>query len=540
MHHVLDIIAAILGVSSSRLEICLTYKLKMIGKEICTIFLDPEAAADQRDSFARTLYSVLFLWITETINQTISSPEQDVCTLNILDQTGFQNSLFNGFGEFCANIAGEHLQYFLANVGLNKEYGLNAEMVSDGIDIPSIGRDIDYFACLGLFLGETEEDFQKDTEIKQRRKNDSTLSLQHGLAGLLNKYTAKRQNGATDATDANFLGSLQRQFSNQPSLCKNHQTFAFGIKHFNGPVDYSVDKFLESNLDEVPPDFISLLKDNSSNEFVSSLFNSDTMSTTLHPKDHKTIVKAQVSTNPMRNLSLKKKLTETNNQSNEKMDQNEKQNESAISTQPKTAVNELYTTIHDITSKMLHTRVFGIIHIRPNNSQSPTEFDRHSVQSQVRELLIPKLCVRHHIQYAHKYTFEDFVSRYRSIISPIDQQIDIRKKIENVCNSMNWSSDEVFVGHKMIWLRYDVWKKLEDYLRTLEKEEESLSENFPSKHIKPPPINQHPLNRDIANGNLNLFSEHGNEGSSRDDSQGMYESGKDNWEEEPEWNHKNG
>ncbi|KAG1474100.1 hypothetical protein G6F56_000557 [Rhizopus delemar] len=485
---VLDTIAAILGVSSSRLEICLTYKLRMIGKEICTIFLDPEAATDQRDIFARTLYSVLFLWITETINQAISSPEQDACTLNILDQTGFQNSLFNGFDEFCANIAGEHLQYFLTNAGLNKEYGLDAEMVSDGIDIPSIGRDVDYFACLGLFLGETEEGFQKDTEMKQRRKDDSTLSIQRGLAGLLNKYTVNRQNGATDATDANFLGSLQRQFPNQPSLCKNHQIFAFGIKHFCGSVDYSVNNFLESNLDEIPPDFISLLKDNSSNEFVSSLFNSDTISTTLHPKDHKTIVKAQVSTNTMRNLSLRKKLMETSNQSNEK--QNEK-------------------------------------------------FDRDRVQSQVRALLIPKLCVRHRVQYAHKYTFEDFVSRYRSIIAPIDQQIDNRKKVENVLNSVNWSSDEVFVGRKMIWLRYGVWKKLEDYLRTLEKEEGSPRESFPSKHIKPAPINQHPLNREITNDNPNLFSEYGNESSSPDDSQGICESGKDNWEEEPEWNQNN-
>ncbi|GBE89224.1 hypothetical protein SCP_1502370 [Sparassis crispa] len=43
---VLDIVADFLGVQPEALEAALSYRTKMVKKELCTIFLDPDGASD--------------------------------------------------------------------------------------------------------------------------------------------------------------------------------------------------------------------------------------------------------------------------------------------------------------------------------------------------------------------------------------------------------------------------------------------------------------------------------------------------------------
>ena len=53
----LDLVADFLGVTPSALETALSYKTKLIKKELCMVFLDPDGAANNRDDLAKTLYS---------------------------------------------------------------------------------------------------------------------------------------------------------------------------------------------------------------------------------------------------------------------------------------------------------------------------------------------------------------------------------------------------------------------------------------------------------------------------------------------------
>ncbi|KAJ7142663.1 hypothetical protein C8R44DRAFT_760943 [Mycena epipterygia] len=64
---VCEIIADFLGVHPGDLEQALPYKTKLVKKELCTVFLDPDSTSDNRDDLAKTLYSLLFAWLNEHI-----------------------------------------------------------------------------------------------------------------------------------------------------------------------------------------------------------------------------------------------------------------------------------------------------------------------------------------------------------------------------------------------------------------------------------------------------------------------------------------
>lgn len=490
---VLDTVAVMLGVSPSKLETCLTYKLKMIGKEVCTMFLNTQSASEQRDNLAGALYNVLFLWIVESINRKVcyDGAEEPANVVGIMDQFGFQNFSNSSFQEFCVNLANERIHHFLVNEFFNQDYGLNATMVRDGVPLPMV-KVIDDSACLELLVGKDKNQLIEDTPSKKEVLNKSSALGLGGIVGLMDRDTARLQSGATDATNANFLASLQRQFSNNSSLSRSSQTYSFGINHFSGTVHYSVDMFLEKNLDDISPDFVNMLRDNSSNAFLSTLFQGISLATESHPKDERTIVKAQVSSKPTRAPSMRRKPTKRrpngenafNNTpipedatiTNEQIEldkQLKKAEEAYENMQQMTVTDQLYITLRDIAFSMAETRIYNVIHIRPNDIQAP-EYDHNRVKSQIRAFLIPDLIMRQHYDYANYYSFEEFTSRYEAFVCSLqlqDNSLSHREQVERACAMMHWNQEQAFVGQNMIWLSFDIWKELEDGLRVAEKEE---------------------------------------------------------------------
>ena len=111
------------------------------------------------------------------------------------------------------------------------------------------------------------------------------------------------------ATDADCLHKATLQFrgdSSSQAIFTTNRTSSncFAIQHFSGKVEYSVDDFMEKNLDQISPDFIVLLRN--SDKFIVDLFSTDSagaISVERHPKFEKTIVKAQLQTRPKRQPS---------------------------------------------------------------------------------------------------------------------------------------------------------------------------------------------------------------------------------------------
>ncbi|KAI9307196.1 chitin synthase-domain-containing protein, partial [Cunninghamella echinulata] len=463
---VLQAVAALLGVSPHKLETALTYKLRLIRNELCTVFLNPKAAAEQRDSFACALYQALFTWIGETLNTKLCNGDP-ANFIGLLDLPGFQNfskSDDNGFEQFCFNFANERLQQFL----IQQQFNDDNEAIQDGLSLPKV-LTMDNVGCLDLLGG-----------------NNGNSGGTSGVVGTINKASAKHQAGATDATDANLLADMQRQHNGHPSFI-SAQAFSFGIHHYGGTVHYSVDHFLERNLDSMSPDFVSLLRDNSSNSFVSNLFQSTAMATESHPKDDRTIVKAQLTSKPTRAPSMKRKNTKRLQRKNTTRQQTiaeEPDNVDDATTlqqdniiideeiKVSTVLDQLYTTLSDLFVTMAGTQLYNIIHIRPNDSQSPDSFETNRVKNQVRSFLLSDLTLRKSQEYIINYTFPEFTTRYGPLLSTMidTSNKSDREQTESLYAFMNWNEHHAFMGHELIWLNYDPWKELEDGLRISEKE----------------------------------------------------------------------
>lgn len=453
---VLETVSAMLGVSPSKLETALTYKLRLIRKELCTAFMNAQGATEQRDSLAQALYHVLFTWIVESINSKICYNDNPANFIGILDQFGFQNFKDNGFEEFSVNLANERVHQFYIQQCFSDDVGIHAIMVRDGVQLPEV-ETMDNQYCLDLLTGHGS------------MKNPSAGGA-GGIINMIDRDCARYQSGATDATDANLLANLQRQFATHSAFAKTTQTYSFGINHFSGTVHYTVDGFIEKNIDALSPDFVTLLRDNSSNVFVNSLFQSSAMATESHPKDNRTIVKAQLTSKPTRAPSMKR-----SNKRNRSIPHDMEKKEAAAEEPVEhvtTVMDQLCVTLDDLFKTMSDTHVYNLIHIRPNDLQTPDMFDTKRVKSQIRTFLLPDLTLRCRQQYANYYAFDEFLARYERLIQSlnIDGSKQERDMVGDVCAIMNWTPAQAYIGNDMIWLAYDTWKELEDNLRAAEKE----------------------------------------------------------------------
>jgi chitin synthase len=430
----LEIVADFLGVSASQLEAALSYKTKLVKKELCTVFLDPDGASDNRDDLAKTLYSLLFAWLNEHINQRFC--KDDFTTfIGLFDLPGPQNmtSRPNSLDQFCINFANERLQHFMQKRLFESHVN---EYTIEGIAhfVPQVPY-FDNAECIRL--------------------------LQNQPGGFIHIMDdqARRQPKKTDQT---MVEAFQKRWGNHSSFkagAVDRSGFpTFTINHFNGAVTYSSENFLERNLDAINPDFVSLLRGamsgegggaagagvagamndgtgmGSMNPFVKGLFSNKAIATQAHPRNEDTIVSAQQAVKPMRAPSTRRKGTFKRTLKDGSTgalgafpDIDEKDDEYGGGLHPNSAAGqqqhqltstspcvagEFRAALDTLFETFEETQTWYVFCVNPNDAQMPNQLEGRSVKGQVRSIGLSEVAKRCGVVFEVGMTPGEFCERY--------------------------------------------------------------------------------------------------------------------------------
>ncbi|KAH9903379.1 glycosyltransferase family 2 protein [Cubamyces lactineus] len=462
---VLNIVSEFLGVQAAALEAALSYKTKLVKKELCTVFLDPDGASDNRDELAKTLYSLLFAWLNEHINQRLC--RDDFATfIGLFDLPGPQNltSRPNSLDQFCVNFANERLLNFIQKRLFEAHV---QEYNNEGISrfVPHVP----YFD-----------------------NSECTRLLQHRPGGLIHIMDdqARRMPRKTDHT---MVEAFVKRWGNHSSFKAggmDRQGFpTFTVNHYSGPVTYSASGFLEKNLDAINPDFVSLLRGTSAgtsdapaadgsgsmNPFVRGLFSAKAIATQAHPRNEDTIVAAQQPVKPMRAPSTRRKNTIKRMPTLKEGDVEEKERDEddspssggapCVAGEFRQALDVLFETLED-------TQSWYVFCINPNDSQLPNQMEGRSVKAQVRSVGLTEIARRCVNVFEAMMTPNEFTQRYQSLLQSVGvTEGDSRQQVEQSRTALGLQERDIVLGLSMVFLSQAAFHRLEDDLRSKDTEE---------------------------------------------------------------------
>ncbi|CAL0310840.1 unnamed protein product [Lupinus luteus] len=106
----LQTVAELLMCDEKSLEDSLCQRVIVTPDGNITKLLDPDAAALSRDALAKTVYSRLFDWIVDKINNSIGQDSNAISIIGVLDIYGFESFKINSFEQLCINLTNEKLQ----------------------------------------------------------------------------------------------------------------------------------------------------------------------------------------------------------------------------------------------------------------------------------------------------------------------------------------------------------------------------------------------------------------------------------------------
>ncbi|XP_067617523.1 unconventional myosin-Ia isoform X2 [Eurosta solidaginis] len=228
--HLLSLEAQILINCLTRAN-CSNNSLEDVGCE-----MDARQAASTRNTLCRTLYSRLFTWLVNKINEILKSTQREK-NLALLDFYGFELLENNSFEQFAINYSAEKIhQNFVYNV-LRMEQEL---YVREGLEW-------------------TRVDFFDNESICELIDKPS-----YGILSIINEPHLNCNEALLQRIQQCCAGHPNFMITAQNSMC-------FKIRHFANVVSYSVHRFLEKNSD-VLPKFVSGALYQSKLSLVQSLF----------------------------------------------------------------------------------------------------------------------------------------------------------------------------------------------------------------------------------------------------------------------------
>ncbi|CAA3001360.1 Myosin-9 [Olea europaea subsp. europaea] len=232
--------AELLMCDSVVLEDALCKRVMITPEEVIKRSLDPPSAAVSRDGLAKTIYSRLFDWLVDKINNSIGQDSKSKSLIGVLDIYGFESFEQNSFEQFCINYTNEKLQQHFNQHVFKME---QEEYKKEAIDWSFI-EFVDNQDVLDLI----------------EKKPD-------GIVALLDEACMFPK-----STHETFLNKLYQTFKNHTRFVKPKLSPTdFAIAHYAGEVQYQSDHFLDKNKDYVVAEHQDLLSA-SKCSFVAGLF----------------------------------------------------------------------------------------------------------------------------------------------------------------------------------------------------------------------------------------------------------------------------
>lgn len=457
---VLSTVAEFLGVHENALAEIFSFKTLLVRKEVCTTFLDVEGAESVRDELARTLYSLLFSWLNEHLNQKLCK-DSFGSFIAILDLPGQQNNAgptlgINSIDQFCFNFAAEKQHNWI----LHRIH--EAPLAEAAADKMPLDR-IPYF---------------DNTECLKMLSDPKT-----GLIAIADDQSKKKR------TDNQMLDAMAKRYTGHSSFAVGNMdrtgSASFTVNHYGGPVTYSVEGFTDRNANETSADILRLLRGSatgpthvpdaqgSNNPFIRTLFSSRSIATQMHPRNEDTIVAAQQPVKPMRAPSTRRKragsrlraVQETEGEDAEVGGGNDEGN---AGTQLHCVAGQLWQALSGLFATFDQIQPWFVFCLRPNDSQLPAQVETRSVKAQIRSLGLTEISQRlRSADFEVRMTHQEFADRYYDEFAEraIGNQGTTADRIRDLKRVLQLDDHHMLVGSSRVFLSHATFHRFEDRLR---------------------------------------------------------------------------
>ncbi|XP_041482484.1 unconventional myosin-XVI-like isoform X4 [Lytechinus variegatus] len=366
----------------------------------------PLQAADCRDALTKALYSRLFSWVVNNINQLLEPLEinqDNILEIGVLDIFGFENFIKNSFEQLCINLANEQLQhYFNEHIFQNEQEecereGIQLNRVNFTSNQPVLDVFLEKHLSITALIDE-ESHFPKGT-------NQSLATKLHAGPGVRSKavYKTPKDLGMT-----------------------------FSVLHYAGIVCYNVGGFLEKNRDTLAKSVLFTMK-TSNKPLIRELFqNRLTRTGSLAPSARQRQSRRTRSVKNSKDAFAffrKQKLSgkESRQQKRGKGDR------PVVGTErkgPATVLFHFKNSLAELMGKMKRSSPHFVRCIKPNTHKLPDKFTPEYVVAQLRYTGIMETSRIRKQGFPLRLTPEEFVERYAGLVAMATIKVQILADLE--------------------------------------------------------------------------------------------------------------
>ncbi|KAG1705488.1 Unconventional myosin-Ib [Nymphon striatum] len=247
-------VCELLKIEYSHLQSALVQRTIETRHDFIVADLTDVEAAGARDALCKAIYTRLFSWLINRLNESIKPKKHGkMKLLGILDIYGFEIFEKNGFEQFVINYCNEKLQQLFMELMLKDE---QEEYIKEGIHWEQITHFDNSIIC--------------DLIEKNNYGIFSILDEEYLRSNAVDDKSLLDKLNTTFVDHPHFETVYPTDSSSESSSLSSNQ-FNFRIRHYAGSVTYSIVGFLEKNSDHFSRD-LSQAMFQSEHELLKSLF----------------------------------------------------------------------------------------------------------------------------------------------------------------------------------------------------------------------------------------------------------------------------